>query len=117
MANAVRYGGMRTQSRSIKRHSTPSPAFAVVSPLQHTAIRHENIVLMIVILQIVSKAVSSMTEGQFTAEKQYQTSLLLAKELLEKGLLTREEYTVINTILLQKYGPPLGTLFSEIALL
>jgi len=31
-----------------------------------------------------------MTEGQFTAEKQYQTSLLLAKELLEKGLLTRE---------------------------
>jgi len=58
-----------------------------------------------------------MTEDQFTAEKQYQASLLLAKNLREKGLLTEEEYTVIDTILLEKYKPSLGTLFSEIALL
>lgn len=58
-----------------------------------------------------------MTKDQFTAEKQYQASLLLAKNLREKGLLTEEEYTVIDTILLEKYKPSLGTLFSEIALL
>lgn len=58
-----------------------------------------------------------MSEERFLAEKQYQTSLLLAKSLREKGLLTEEEYTVIDTTLLEKYKPSLGTLFSEIALL
>lgn len=108
---------MHTLRRLIKRRSTPSPALAVVSHLQHTAICHENTALTIVILQTVSKPVNSMTKDQFTAEKQYQASLLLAKNLREKGLLTEEEYTVIDTILLEKYGPLLGTLFSEIALL
>jgi hypothetical protein len=42
---------------------------------------------------------------------------LLAKSLCEKGLLTEDEYAVIDTILLEKYKPSLGTLFSEIALL
>ena len=58
-----------------------------------------------------------MSEEQFRAEKQYQASLLLAKSLREKGLLTEEEYTVIDTILLEKYKPSLGTLFFETALL
>jgi len=58
-----------------------------------------------------------MSEEQFSAEKRYQASLLLAKSLCEKGLLTEDEYAVIDTILLEKYKPSLGTLFSEIALL
>lgn len=58
-----------------------------------------------------------MSEEQFSAEKRYQASLLLAKILCEKGLLTEDEYAVIDTILLEKYKPSLGTLFSEIALL
>lgn len=58
-----------------------------------------------------------MSEERFWAEKQYQASLLLAKSLREKGLLTEEEYAVIDTSLLEKYKPSLGTLFSEIALL
>ena len=58
-----------------------------------------------------------MSEEQFCAEKQYQASLLLAKSLREKGLLTENEYAVIDTILLKKYKPSLGTLFSETALL
>ena len=58
-----------------------------------------------------------MSEEQFSAEKQYQASLLLAKSLREKGLLTENEYAVIDTILLEKYKPSLGTLFSETALL
>jgi len=58
-----------------------------------------------------------MSEEQFSAEKQYQASLLLAKILREKGLLTEDEYAVIDTILLEKYKPSLGTLFSGIALL
>ena len=58
-----------------------------------------------------------MSEAQFQAEKQYQVALAMAKTLLEKGLLTQEEYTVIDTILLEKFKPSLGTLLSENALL
>ncbi len=58
-----------------------------------------------------------MNEEQFNAEKQYQASLLLAKILCKKGVLTEDEYAVIDTILLEKYKPSLGTLFSGIALL
>lgn len=58
-----------------------------------------------------------MSEAQFQAEKRYQVALSMAKTLLEKGLLTQEEYAVIDTILLEKFKPSLGTLLSENALL
>ena len=57
-----------------------------------------------------------MTEIQFQAEKRYQVALVIAKSLLEKGLLTQEEYSLIDTILLDKFRPSLGTLLSENAL-
>jgi hypothetical protein len=36
-----------------------------------------------------------------------------AESMLEKGLITEEEYAEIDTILLEKYRPYLGTLLSE----
>lgn len=54
-----------------------------------------------------------MTKVQFQTEKQYQVALSTAKAFLEKGLLTQEEYDVIDTILLDKFRPTLGTLLSE----
>ncbi|MHB1154026.1 MAG: SHOCT domain-containing protein [Eubacteriales bacterium] len=54
-----------------------------------------------------------MSDLQFQAEKRYQIALAIAKTLLDKGLLTRDEYAVIDTILLDKYRPTLGTLLSE----
>lgn len=54
-----------------------------------------------------------MTEMQFQAEKRYQVALAIAKALLEKRLLTEEEYAVIDTILLEKFQPALGTLLPE----
>ena len=59
------------------------------------------------------KAVSHMTEIHFQAEKRYQVAISMAKSLLEKGILTQEEYAVIDTILLEKFQPALGTLLSE----
>ena len=54
-----------------------------------------------------------MTEIHFQAEKRYQVAISMAKSLLEKGILTQEEYAVIDTILLEKFQPALGTLLSE----
>ena len=54
-----------------------------------------------------------MSEKAFTAELQYQTAISIAKNLRSQGLLTEEEYAVIDTNLLQKLQPSLGTLLSE----
>ncbi len=54
-----------------------------------------------------------MSEEMFTAEMRYQAAVALAKKLLAQGLLTEEEYAVIDTILLKEIGPSLGTLLSQ----
>ena len=58
-----------------------------------------------------------MTKEQFEAEKAYQVSIHLAKTLRQKGLLTDEEYAIIDTKLQEKYRPLFGTLLSENCLL
>ena len=54
-----------------------------------------------------------MSKEMFTAEMRYQAAVSLAKKLLEKGLLTEEEYAVIDTNLRAEFSPSLGTLLSE----
>jgi hypothetical protein len=51
-----------------------------------------------------------MTPEQFKREKNYQTALTIAKSMLERGLVTPEEYSSIDTTLREKYAPSLGTL-------
>lgn len=43
----------------------------------------------------------------------YHMALSMAKTMLERGLLSQEEYAEMDTILLKKYRPYLGSLFSE----
>ncbi|MHC1787331.1 MAG: SHOCT domain-containing protein [Christensenellales bacterium] len=57
-----------------------------------------------------------MTDTQFQAEKRYQVALAMARTLLDKGLLTRNEYAAIDAILLDKFRPSLGALLSDSAL-
>lgn len=57
-----------------------------------------------------------MTDTQFQAEKRYQVALAMAKTLVDKGLLTHDEYAAMNAILLEKFRPCLGALLSENAL-
>ncbi|MCH4033192.1 MAG: hypothetical protein LKE85_04145 [Lachnospiraceae bacterium] len=54
-----------------------------------------------------------MSKKDFERETDYMLSIQIAKNLLEKGLLTEEEYAVIDTKLIEKYQPKFGTLFSE----
>lgn len=50
-----------------------------------------------------------MSEGEFRAEMRYRMSLAVARAMLEEGAITKEEYSEIDTILLQKHRPILGT--------
>ena len=65
--------------------------------------------------QTASRVVIAMTEEQFEREKLYQASMNLFKSMLEKGLITEKQYAIIDTKMLEKYRPLLGTLFAEIA--
>ena len=53
-----------------------------------------------------------MSEEQFRAERLYRMSLSIAKTMLKKGIITKDEYSEIDTILLQKHRPILGTLLA-----
>lgn len=54
-----------------------------------------------------------MSEAEFHAEKMYLLCLETAKAMLKKGVISEEEFTKIDTMLLEKYRPYLGILLSE----
>ena len=54
-----------------------------------------------------------MSETAFQAELRYQTAISIAKNLRRQGLLTEEEYTVIDTKLQAEFSPSLGILLSD----
>lgn len=47
----------------------------------------------------------------------YQMTMSAARQMLEKGLISKEEYKQFDTKMQAKYRPIIGTLFSEIDLL
>ena len=53
-----------------------------------------------------------MSKEEFEAEKKYLLAITIAKNLREKGLLTGEEYRVIDTKLQEEYGAKFSTLLT-----
>ena len=76
------------------------------------AIQNGNIAPTNATSETVSKAVERMDKEQFRAERLYLMSLSVAKSMLKKGVISESEFTQIDTILLKKYRPTLGTLLS-----
>ena len=52
-----------------------------------------------------------MTNKQFKREIVYQVTMSSVRIMLGKGIITEEEYTVIDTIMLEKYTPLLGGIY------
>ena len=46
----------------------------------------------------------------------YQMTMSATRQMLEKGLISEEEYKQFDTKMQQKYKPVFGTLFSDISL-
>lgn len=63
--------------------------------------------------QTASEAVMAVNEDQFEREKLYQATMNMFRSMLKKGLITEEQYAIIDTKMLQKYQPLLGTLFAD----
>ena len=105
---AVPIGGTAIWIRSIARHFIPLPALTVAGPLQPTETTTENTALTI------ATSLTAMTEEQFEREKLYQATMNVFDGMLKKGLITEEQYAIIDTKMLEKYRPLLGTLFAEL---
>lgn len=58
-----------------------------------------------------------MSKEQMRREKLYQITMSIAKRMLADGLISKEEYTIIDTKMKEKYQPTLGTLFADIDLI
>lgn len=71
-----------------------------------------NTALTNVISMFVLKAVVRMSEPEFQREKLYRIAISIAKSMLKKAVISEDEYRHIDTILLAKYKPTLGTLLS-----
>ena len=80
------------------------------------AIRIESIAAMRAISQIVSKVVNVMPETDFRREKLYQGTMHLLRSMLAEGVITCDEYEKAEQLMLKKYHPVLGALFSNISL-
>ena len=51
-----------------------------------------------------------MTKEQFKREKNYQTSRSVVKSMLDNGLITEKEYKKIDTKLVGRYRPVIGSI-------
>jgi hypothetical protein len=58
-----------------------------------------------------------MSTEQLLNQARYQAAMNMAKGLLDEGVISKEEYAEIDTIMTGKYDPFFGTLFSEIDLI
>ena len=62
--------------------------------------------------QTGSESVMPVNDDQFEREKLYQATMSMFRSMLKSGLITKEQYAIIDTKMLQKYRPLLGTLFA-----
>ena len=110
---AVRNGGTAIWTRCIGKRYMSSPAHAAADRSLPTAMRTGNTAPTPAISKRDSKEVLTVNKEKSEAERRYQASLSAAKSMLKSGIITRKEYDEIDTILLRKYRPVFGTLFSD----
>ena len=51
-----------------------------------------------------------MTGDQLKGESSYRVSMTIAKSMLKRGLITPKEYAKIDTIMIKRYSPIIGSL-------
>lgn len=52
-----------------------------------------------------------MTPAQFEQETRFNAALAVAKSLLSQGLIDAQEFEKIREMFVQKYRPPIGSLW------
>lgn len=57
-----------------------------------------------------------MTRRMLRLEARYQIMMIIMRSLLRQGIINEREYREAEDMMVKKYRPALGTLFSELVL-
>jgi len=86
----------------------------VVPILRASAIADKNTVLTIVTLLPVSeRGVMAISEEYFAGILGYKSAMAQARLMLSKGIISEDEYAIIDTMMAEKYGLCSCSLFRE----
>ena len=69
-----------------------------------------NIAAMNAISQIGLEGETLMTNEQFERERRYRVAISVAAGMLKQGLISEDEYGIINETMIEKYKPLFGGL-------
>lgn len=58
-----------------------------------------------------------MSKEELNSEKLYLATMSMVKKMLDDGIVSKEEYIIIDTKMKGKYGPTFATLFADIDLI
>jgi len=67
------------------------------------------------ILRIGSGKGLLMTNEQFERERQYRVAISVAAAMIKQGLLTEDEFRIINEMMIEKYRPFFGGLVRRLS--
>ena len=70
----------------------------------------ESIAAMNAISQIGLEGETLMTNEQFERERRYRVAISVAVGMLKRGLISEDEYGIINETMIEKYKPLFGGL-------
>jgi len=70
----------------------------------------ESIAAMNAISQIGLEGETLMTNEQFERERRYRVAISVAVGMLKQGLISEDEYGIINETMIEKYKPLFGGL-------
>ena len=70
----------------------------------------ESIAAMNAISQIGLEGETLMTNEQFERERRYRVAISVAVGMLKQGLISEDEYGIINKTMIEKYKPFFGGL-------
>ena len=97
-----------------EKRSTPLTALAVASNLPPMETTAASIAAMNAILTHgLGESVTAMDRGCYERLEGYFSAMVQAKQMLSKGLISADEYNIIDTIMAEKYGIPSCSLFRD----
>ena len=64
-------------------------------------------------ISLLAMEVSGMDREQFDREMKYQVSLSIVQSMLEKGLISTDDFSRWQQRLIERYDPPIGRIVSN----
>ena len=111
-------GGTATQTAWIGKRFMRTPVPTVVSLSLRMVIKSENIVATAVTLPTAwGRSVKPVTDDYRARLERYLASMLQAKRMLSMGILTPEDYAIIDTMQGEKFGISSCSLYRGIDLI